>query len=116
MRDMGNNREITGRIGAALSVQLRAPNGSLSEHMRLIADKRIGRVQRQIRRCLIALGSARIRDLLKWCYPSALEFQPWHRTNIHRAASKVAAVKRGCRGRPNLWLPKSDIGIKGDET
>jgi hypothetical protein len=61
MRDMGNNREITGRIGAALSVQLRAPNGSLSEHMRLIADKRIGRVQRQIRRCR-ALGSARIRD------------------------------------------------------
>jgi hypothetical protein len=92
-----------------------AQRASLSAHMRLIADKRIGRIQRQVRRCLIALGSARIRDLLKWCYPSALEFQPWHRTNIHRAAHRVAEVKR-CRGKPNLWLPKSNIGIKGDET
>ena len=57
----------------------------------LFLQRRLGRVQRQIYRCLIALGRpVKIRDLLKWCYPHAVEFQPWHRTNINRAISRVA--------------------------
>ena len=61
---------------------------TLTNHDR---QKRLGRVQRQIRRCLIALGRpVRIRDLLPWCYPSALEFQPWMRAHIHRTIGRVA--------------------------
>jgi hypothetical protein len=53
--------------------------------------KRVGRVQRQIRRCLIALGRpVKIRDLLKWCYPHVTEFQPWMRTHIHATIKRVA--------------------------
>jgi hypothetical protein len=70
------------------------PNRSISEHMRLIADNRMGRVQRQVKRALIALGSARIQDLLEWAYPQLTSYLPWHRTNVHRAASKVAEVRR----------------------
>ena len=113
---MSAERNTSVRSTSSSRVQNRPPHASVRDHLRRIADKRIGRVQRQVRRCLIALGSARIRDLLKWCYPSVLEFQPWHRTNIHRAANKVAEVKRGCRGRPNLWAPKSDIGTKQDKS
>jgi hypothetical protein len=58
-----------------------------------IADRsfRVGRIQKQIRRCLIALNRpATIRDLLSWCYPRLTEFKPWHRTNVHRAVLKFA--------------------------
>src|SRR5690242_320687 len=58
-----------------------------------VADRshKVGRIQKQIRRCLIALGRpVTIRDLLEWCYPRADEFKRWHRTNVHRAAPKFA--------------------------
>lgn len=67
--------------------------------------RRLGRLQRQCRRSLIALGSVRIKDLLAWCYPHALEFQPWHRTNVHRAIVRVARPVGKTRARhATTWV------------
>jgi hypothetical protein len=72
-----------------------------------IADRsfRVGRIQKQIRRCLIALDRpATIRDLLEWCYPRLTEFRPWHRTNVHRAVPKFAVPVGPTRERfASLW-------------
>jgi hypothetical protein len=73
--------------------RFKTPRSSLSGYTLTNADRRrrLGRVQRQIRRALIGLGRPlRIRDLLKWVYPHVVEFQSWHRTNIHRAITRVA--------------------------
>ena len=81
---------MSDRDTAALRVQNRAPKRSISDHMRLIGARRLGRVQRQCRRALIALNRVRIGDLLAWCFPHAIEFKHWHRKSIHRAISRVA--------------------------
>jgi hypothetical protein len=82
--------------------------------MTVIADKfRIGRVQRQVRRALIAKGApVSIQDLLAWCYPAAKQHPRWHRTNVHRALPRWA-ISLGRipnrRGRPSLWAPNAEL-------
>jgi hypothetical protein len=75
------------------------PRASLSDHMRLIGARRMGRVQLQCRRALIALSRVRIGDLLAWCYPKAKEFKHWHRKSIHRAILKVGVPVGQTRAR-----------------
>ena len=83
------------------------PKSSISDHMRHIGANRMGRVQRQCRRALIALSHARIRDLLEWCYPHALEFKHWHRKSIHLAIRKVGVpVGKTRERRPTTWVLK----------
>ena len=67
---------------------------------------RIGRVQLQIRRALIASGGKPLgmSDLLPRCYPRVKKFKEWHRWNIRRAAPKVAARIGKERGRV-IWGP-----------
>ena len=87
----------------------RAPKRSRSGYIITNADRRrrLGRLQRQIFRALIALSRVRIKDLLAWCYPSAIEFQPWHRTNIHRAITRVARPVGKSRKRfATTWVLK----------
>jgi len=66
---------------------------------------RLGRVQKQIRRAFSSGGKPLgISALLRWCYPRASKFKPWHRTNVHRAVAKVAKpIRRHRRG--NEWVP-----------
>jgi hypothetical protein len=67
---------------------------------------RIGRVQLQIRRALIASDGKPLQmsDLLPRCYPREKKFKEWHRWNIRRAAPKVAK-RIGMDGQRIIWGP-----------
>jgi hypothetical protein len=99
------------------------PASPLSGHVLTNGDrtKRLGRIQLQCRRALIALSRVRIGDLLEWAYPHATEFKHWHRKSIHRAIIKVGIPVGKTRERhATTWqlrtLPKSHIGTKEDKT
>jgi hypothetical protein len=81
-------RNMSGRLANRMA-RSGHPRATLSEHMRLIGAKRMGRVQLQCRRALIALSRVRIGDLLVWAYPHVTEFKHWDRKSIHRAIIKV---------------------------
>jgi hypothetical protein len=90
---------------------------SLRAHLRRIADRRMGRVQLQCWRCLVGLGRpVKIRDLLKWCYPKAIEFQPWHRTNVHRAIIRVARPVGKTRERHGTTWALRETKTQGEKT
>ena len=60
-----------------------------------------------------------IRQVLERAYPRLGRFVSWHYLAARRALRKEAIViarNRYGRGRPNLWLPKYDIGTKREET
>jgi hypothetical protein len=74
--------------------------------------RRLGRVQRQVQRALIAAGGrgCRIRDLLSWAFPALTTWRDWHRSSVHRAARRVAAVlDRDARG--VIWGLKSSRNL-----
>jgi len=80
----------------------------------VIADKyRVGRIQRQVRRALVAKSSpVSIQDLLEWCYPATKQHPRWHRTNVHRALPRWAiSLERipNERGRPCVWIPRPEL-------
>jgi hypothetical protein len=83
--------------------------------MIVIAGKpRIGRVQRQVRRALVANNCKplSIGELLAWCYPAASGHPRWHRWSIHRALPKFAVPlgrNSGRQGRPMIWSPSAEI-------
>jgi hypothetical protein len=65
-----------------------------------------GRIQRQIRRALIAAGGMPVRTghLLRWCYPYVNQFEWRHRSSMHRAAHRFAVnIKVG------LWGPNAEL-------
>jgi hypothetical protein len=57
-------------------------------------DGRIGRIQRQTKRCLIAAwpNSVSVRDLLEYSYPRISKPQIWHRVAVHRAVRRWGVV------------------------
>ena len=67
---------------------------------------RLGRLQRQAKRCLIANdGSATTTQIRAWCYPGR-ERQHWHHAEIRRALRKIAKpIGRSPTGigRPGIW-------------
>jgi hypothetical protein len=68
---------------------------------------RLGRLQRQAKRCLIANdGSATTTQIRAWCYPGR-ERQHWHHAEIRRALRKLGAHQIGRSptgvGRPSIW-------------
>jgi hypothetical protein len=81
----------------------------------------MGRIRLAVRRCFIA-GNQQpitIRQVLQRSYPRLRRFTSWHYLAARRALRSMAIViarSRFGKGRPNLWLPKSNIGIKGDES
>ena len=81
----------------------------LLQRLDFMTKRRVGRIQRQIRRAFIASGGRplRIAVLLPWCYPRLSVFKPWHRTNVHRAARRFA-IRVGKHGRANIWGPAPD--------
>jgi hypothetical protein len=98
-------RNMSGRLANRMA-RSGHPRATLSEHMRLIGAKRMGRVQLQCRRALIALSRVRIGDLLVWAYPHVTEFKHWDRKSIHREKSAYQlerhasdAPQLGCCGR-----------------
>ena len=114
-----------GRENLALGGQLSidpARKGSIREHLRLIAVKsRPGaRIRRAVRRGFIVSDGhpITIRQVLERAYPRLRHFVSWHYLAARRALRKEAIViarNRFGRGRPNLWLPKSNIGTKREK-
>ena len=111
-----------------------ARTGRSFEHMArmrsrrgLYSDPRDGRALRQIRRAFAAEDAAQLSTtaLLCWCDPHPHlkgEVRPWHRTNVAKAAFKVAAPigRAKTRWRPVIWqaVPelmdqRSPIGDRG---
>jgi hypothetical protein len=80
---------------------MKHPRYGDTARMTVIASApREGRIQRQIRRALIAANGKplKTRDLINWAFPGAREF--WHYKSIYRAAPRYA-VKDG-----RIWKPK----------
>jgi hypothetical protein len=73
---------------------------------------RVGRIQRQIKRAFIALGSPLTTSaLMRRCYPRGYHHtDSWRYTEVRLAASRFAVrigrSKTG-KGRPWLWAPRA---------
>jgi hypothetical protein len=82
--------------------------------------RRIGHIQRQIRRAFIANGGKPLTtsELAKRCYPRLAGLkQNWRRAQIRLAAERWAVrlgVARHLRGKPIIWAPKP--GIIGNQS
>ena len=64
---------------------------------------RRGRVERQVRRCLVAHdGIASMTDLRAWCYLGQ-PCQRWQYWSIKRALRRLGARKIGRAGRAGIW-------------
>jgi hypothetical protein len=76
--------------------------------------KRLGHVQRRLRRALIGLNRpVQIRELLPLCYPRAQRFEAWMRNSIHRAAKRIAQPLWPTRERfASSWVLKESDGNK----
>ena len=75
--------------------------------------KRVGRVQLQIRRALIAADGrpVQIGDLLPRCFPAARNYPRWMRKSVHRALPRFAVPleRTNTRGRPIMWAPNPEL-------
>jgi hypothetical protein len=67
------------------------PGAGISGHVLTDEERRrgLGRVQRKVRRALLA-GGQRTSDLMEWAYPG--KRKRWHCWAVHRAAQRVAVV------------------------
>ena len=78
----------------------------------MVAPKpRVGRLQRQVRRCFMAVGATvRTADLHQWCWARQLLLgQPIRRSqrlHIARAARSVGAARVRREGRQWVWQLK----------
>jgi hypothetical protein len=87
-------------------------SGKSGKQPQMIAARpRTGRLQRQVRRCFLAVGATvRTADLADWCWPRQLLLgQPIRRSqrlHIARAARSVGAVRVARDGRQWLWQLK----------
>src|SRR5690349_18907353 len=102
--DLLHATEKTGGMGTLMARGNKRPSGAgLSGYVLTDADrtKRLGKIQRQMRRCLIAAGTrgVRLKDVLAWTGKKP-------RQSIHRAAKRVAVVIRK-DGRGVVWGLKS---------
>jgi hypothetical protein len=84
--------------------------------MTVIATKfRVGRVFRQIRRCLVANDGKPVlmAQILEHAYPRAGGDHPkWHYRNVYRCLGRYAiAVDRlnHLPGRPYVWAPNAEL-------
>ena len=80
---------------------------------------RVGKVQRGVRRALIASDGAPLltRDLLQWAFVREARYKVRHYSSLHRAAPRFA-VKLGRCGKGNLWAPRPELlrQIRGEDT
>jgi hypothetical protein len=74
----------------------------------MVARKpRVGRLQRQVRRCFMACGSTvRTSDLHEWCW-FGRPIRRSQRLHVARAAKSVGAVRVGRVGSQWLWELKT---------
>ena len=111
-RDTGRNADrLRGKNSGSSGVQSKAPKGSISARMRVIASqKRWSRVRVAPSSCPTASLFA---SALYWAraYPRLRQFKHWHRWSARRALLQVAVIvgrNRFGRGRPNLWVAIRD--------
>jgi hypothetical protein len=71
---------------------------------------RVGRVQRAVRRALIAAGGQPVptRELMRWCWPRASRYRNWDYCTVRRAAERWC-VRVGNVGRAVLWAPNEGL-------
>jgi hypothetical protein len=93
----------------------KAPRRSARRDQLVIAARlpRVGRVQRQVRRALVAAGGRPLSttDLLRWSYPHLRRFECWRCQAVRRAAPKYAVPvgRRRSRGLPIMWAPNAKL-------
>src|SRR5438046_1371516 len=83
-------------------------------------DWRVGHVQRQVRRCLVAADGRPVStsEMIRWAYPRQTKFESWQYAQA-RLAAELWADRTGttrCRGAPILWIPNDGLMalIRGD--
>jgi hypothetical protein len=92
--------------------RFRPPLAPRSGHILTNSDRkhRVGRVQRQLYRCMVALGRpVKMKDLLPWAYPHAGgKYKSWMRTHIHKAIRKFGVLVAPSRQRfTSSWRLKT---------
>ena len=103
-----------------MNSQTRARKLDRIGYMRAIASKsRIGRIRRAVRRGFILSDGAPIliRTVLERAYPRLKRFAAWHYLAARRALRQEAMIvgrNRHGRGRPALWIPRSDAEMCPD--
>ena len=111
----GLGSDLTGQTVTARSLSVR-------DRLRLIASgPRWDRCKVAVRRAFAVSNGQPIcvGDVLARAYPRLKAFKDYHRWSARRALLQVAVVvgrNRYGRGRPNLWVPNSAIGIKREES
>lgn len=85
------------------------PNSAPDGYVIPMKKPNVGKVQRGVRRALIASEGAPLRTagLLRWCYPRLTKFEHKHYRALYHAAPKFA-VKLGKDGRAIIWGPKPE--------
>jgi hypothetical protein len=74
----------------------------------VMAKNRIGRVQRAVRRALIAAERPVCTgEIMRWAFPRLDRYEPWRYWSVHRAASKFA-IRLGKQGGSIIWGPAPD--------
>jgi hypothetical protein len=87
---------------------MQPPTLSIRRPTTLIVAKRVGRVQRQIRRLLIVAGKPlTTTELARSIYPRPTK--PWHCYSVRRTAPKFAVEygRRRSAGAPIVWKLKN---------
>jgi hypothetical protein len=76
---------------------------------------RVGRVQRQCKRCLTIHNPASMAQLKQWCY-AGREHRHWHYEVIREALVRIGAKPIGrahATGRPGIWAISRDNETRG---
>jgi hypothetical protein len=98
-------------MSAAISGRIRSRGRP--KHIVIGAKDRIGRVQLQIRRALIASGGKplTIRDFLRFAFPRTTKHTHWQRKSCHRAIPRFAVClgRQPGWGRPNIWVARITV-------
>jgi hypothetical protein len=102
---------VPSRMATQLMSKDRRRRPPTRDRMLVIASlPREGRVQRQIRRRLIAANGRPLcsTDFLSWAYPHLERFKRWHRQSCRRALLRYAVPigRAGGRGTPVIWAPR----------
>ena len=82
--------------------------------MPIDAKPRVGRLQRDVRRCFIAADGCplAVSDFLPRCYPRAQSYARWQYRAVGRAARRFGVSlgrAESRQGRPVIWIPNAEL-------
>jgi hypothetical protein len=91
-----------------------APASNYRPNMPIDAKPRVGRLQRDVRRCFIAADGRplTISDFLPRCYPRVQSFSHWQYRAVGRAARQFGVPlgrAESRQGRPVIWIPNDEL-------